>query len=143
MAQLPASPSSMQVAALVREGNNDRRLVLTLEQSFSHPQIAARIRPNILLANRVDATLLDLGIDRQQLENIPGLVVPATRYVEPMTPLPERAIDLELNEAFAAWQKHPNSNTSRAALFIIAPTTPTALVRVEESPIESLMVRDS
>jgi hypothetical protein len=110
-----------RLAAAVREGGNDRRLILTLEQSFSHPQVAARIRPNILLANRVDATLLDLGIDRQQLENVPGIAVSTTRYVEPMAPLPERAINLELNEAFAAWQKPANTTNQRAALIYHPP----------------------
>lgn len=98
-----------QLAALLRSNNNQRRLLLTTEQSLSHPQLAARIRPNILAESRVDATLLDLGIHRQWLQRVPGIVVCPTRYVEPMVPLPDRAADLELNEAFAAWQVNPAS----------------------------------
>jgi hypothetical protein len=110
-----------QLAAAVREGGDERRLILTLEQSFSHPQVAARVRPNILgQANRVDATLLDLGIDRQKLEAVPGLAVCATRFVEPTTPLPERAINLELNEAFAAWAKQSGA-APRASLIYHPP----------------------
>lgn len=112
-----------QIAALLRENGTSSgdRLILTLEDALAHPNLAARVRPNILLANRVDSTLLDAGIDRSRLESLPGVVVCATRYVESMAPLPQRAIDLELNEAFAAWQKPADSNSVPAALLYHRP----------------------
>ena len=50
--------------ALIRSSNERRRLLLTVEQSFDHPQVNARILPRILNDIQLDATLLDLGIDR-------------------------------------------------------------------------------
>ncbi|MCI0333223.1 MAG: hypothetical protein L0228_08380 [Planctomycetes bacterium] len=113
-----------KIAALLRQSgtkHGDRRLILTLEESFDHPHLASRVRPNILLANRVDAALLDSGIDRQRLEKTPGIVVCATRYVESMAPLAERAIDFELNEAFDAWQRPAESKGEAAALLYHRP----------------------
>jgi hypothetical protein len=112
-----------QIAAMLRENgtSSGNRLILTLEDALAHPNLAARVRPNILLANRVDGTLLDAGLDRPRLETIPGVVVCATRYVESMAPLAERAIDFELNEAFAAWQKRADSNSVPAALLYHRP----------------------
>ena len=100
-----------RLAAVVR-GNSDRQLLLTTEKLFDHPQIAQRIRPNLPMEpieSRVASTMLDLGLDRQLLEKIPGIVFCPTRYVEPMSPLPERAVDLELNDAFVRWRQQPNS----------------------------------
>jgi hypothetical protein len=96
-------------------------LILTLEDSFAHPNLAARVRPNILLANRVDGALLDAGIDRSRLQGTPGIVVCATRYLESMAPLAERAVDLELNEAFSAWRSSPEKNDVPAALLYHRP----------------------
>lgn len=108
-----------RLAALVR-GDSDRRLLLTTEKLFDHPQIGRRIRPNLLVENRVPSMLLELGLDRQSLERVPGLVLCPTRYVEPMTPLPERAADLELNEAFAQWRQ-PGSIAKPGALLYHRP----------------------
>jgi hypothetical protein len=107
-----------RIVSILRENasRGNRRLILTLEDSFAHPNLAARVRPNILLANRVDGALLDAGIDRIRLQATPGIVVCATRYVESMAPLAKRAIDFELNEAFAAWRKSPEKNEAAAAL---------------------------
>ncbi len=98
-----------QLAAVVRESNNDRRLLLTLEESLDHPRLAARIRPNLLMESRVERMLVELGIHRQLLEKAPGIVLCPTRYVESTALLSDRAVDLELNKATAGWQ-HLKSN---------------------------------
>jgi len=113
-----------QLAALLRENGSDHqgRLILTLEESFSHPSLAARVRPAILgLSNRVDAALLDAGIDRATLQGTPGVVLCPTRYIECMAPLSERAVDLELNEAFAAWPKLTEQDLAPGALLYHRP----------------------
>jgi hypothetical protein len=112
-----------QLASLVC-GNSDRRLVLTTENMFADPQLAERMRPNLLAQhaeNRVVATLLDVGIDRQSLGRLPGVLLAPTRYVEPMTTLPDRATDLELNEEFAHWHQPSSPAQSRAALLYHRP----------------------
>lgn len=108
----------VQLATLIRESSeaHDRKLILTFEESFSHPVIATRVRPKILEPSRVEEALLDAGIDRAQLQDEPGVVVCATRYVESMVPLAKRAIDLELNDAFATWHAPPSANAVSAAL---------------------------
>jgi hypothetical protein len=112
-----------KAATIVHQSSSigNRRLILTLEDSFSHPNVAARVRPNILQVNRVDAALLDAGIDRPQLEHVPGLCISATRYVGPMTPLAERAVDCELNEAFSAWHPRNSDVGVRTALLYHRP----------------------
>ena len=82
-------------------GASDRRLLLTTERLFDNSQVGDLMRPNLLAENRIAAALLDLGLDRQALATVPGLVYCPTFYVEPMSPLPDRAIDVELNSAFA------------------------------------------
>jgi hypothetical protein len=112
-----------QVASLVC-GNSDRRLVLTTENMFAEPQLAERMRPNLLAEhseNRVVTMLLDVGIDRQSLGHLPGVLVAPTRYVEPMTSLPDRAIDLELNEEFVLCRQPLTPAQSRAALLYHRP----------------------
>ncbi len=111
-----------KVASLVR-GNGDRRLVLTTENVFANP-LSERMRPNLLAdkaESRVVSTLLDVGIDRQSLERLPGVVLCPTRYVEPMTSLPDRATDLELNEAFAVWRQPSTPAQSRATVLYHRP----------------------
>jgi hypothetical protein len=113
-----------QIAAALNgnSGRDDRRLILTLEDAFAHPHLAARVRPAILgLPNRVDAALHDAGIERSRLSSTPGIVVCPTRYVESMAPLAEHAIDLELNEAFGAWPKLMEANYVSAALLYHRP----------------------
>ena len=91
-----------QLAALVRSSNERRRLILTAEQAFDHPQVNARILPKILNDFQLDATLMDLGIDRAALEQLPGVTFCSTRYLAPAEPLRDRAVDLEVSDAFAA-----------------------------------------
>jgi hypothetical protein len=105
-----------QLARTVRESGEGRRLVITLEDSFDHPQLAARIRPELIGENRVEAALLDAGFDRRSLESVPGLVVCPARAVGTTLPLSDAAIDLELNQASATWQSN-SSSTSAAVLY--------------------------
>lgn len=112
-----------QVAELIR-GSSNRRLVLTTENVFADPQLAELMRPNLIALNaasRIDSALLDAGIDRQSLERLPGVMLCPTHYVEPMTSLPERATDLELNEAFTLWRQPLTPMQSRAALLYHRP----------------------
>ena len=113
-----------QMAALVR-GNSERRLVLTTENMFSEPHLAETMRPNLMAVNaeaRANLALQEVGIDRAALAKLPGVVLCPTRYVESMASLPDRAIDLELNEAFAHWRQPTSLPQSRAALLYHRPT---------------------
>lgn len=106
-----------RMAAVVR-GNTDRRLLLTTEKLFDHPQVGRRLRPALPIEpieNRFAAAMLDLGLDRQQLEQVQGVVLCPTRYIEPMALLPDRATDLELNDAFARLRQPLNVATPAAA----------------------------
>jgi hypothetical protein len=112
-----------QLAMLIR-GNSDRRLVLTTENVFADPRLAENMLPNLIAHNaedRVVLTLMDVGIDREFLERLPGVVLGPTRYVEPMTSLPDRATDLELNEAFILWRQPTTPEQSRAAVLYHRP----------------------
>ncbi len=112
-----------QLAAIVR-GNTDRRLVLTTENSFALSQTAARLRPNLLAENSattVASILLDLGLDREALERVPGIVLSPTRYVEPTSSLPDVAHDLELNETFSQWRQPSSHAQSRSAVLYHRP----------------------
>jgi hypothetical protein len=112
-----------QLALLVR-GNSDRRLVLTTENVFADPHLAENMLPNLMARNaedRLAMTLIDVGIDRDFLERLPGVVLGPTRYVEPMTSLPDRATDLELNEAFDLWRHPSTQERARAAVLYHRP----------------------
>ncbi len=113
-----------QMSALLR-GNSDRRLVLTTENVFADPHLAESMRPDLMAVSagvRANSTLADVGIDRALLERLPGVVLCPTRYVEPMTSLPDRAVDLELNDAFVHWRGPSVAAQSRAALLYHRPT---------------------
>jgi hypothetical protein len=112
-----------QLATLIR-GNGDRRLVLTTESVFADPLLAENMRPNLnghSAEARAVSSLADVGIDREYLEHVPGVVLCPTRYVEPMASLPDRATDLELNEAFALWRQPSTPSQSRAAVLYHRP----------------------
>jgi hypothetical protein len=113
-----------RLAALIR-GKAERRLVLTTEDVFANPQLAEVMRPGLgseSPGTRVAAALADSGIDRNALEQA-GIVLCPTRFVEPMSPLPDRAIDLELNDAFSAWRHPSTSAPSRAVVLYHRPVT--------------------
>jgi hypothetical protein len=82
-------------------GNNDHQLLLTTERLFDHPQIRERIRPSLTNDNRVAAAMVDLGLDRQLLAQVPGLTFCPVQYLESTKPLQDRAADLEVNAAMA------------------------------------------
>jgi len=110
-----------QLATIVRKTNSKRRILITCEDSFASPQLAARIRPNLLADNRIESTLADLGIQRATLEKIPGVVICPPRFVGSMTPLAVRGVDLESNHAAATWNRTLDSNGSPAALLYHRP----------------------
>ncbi|HEX5472719.1 MAG TPA: hypothetical protein VFW73_12585, partial [Lacipirellulaceae bacterium] len=112
-----------QLAGLVR-GTTDRRLLLTTENMFDDPQLAMRLRPNLIaehIENGVASTMLDAGIDRQALGHVAGVSLCPTRYVESMAALPDRAVDLNLNEAFALWRQSTSPAQPSAAVIYHRP----------------------
>jgi hypothetical protein len=106
-----------KLATLVRSKNVRWRLILTTEQVFDHPLLTSRVLPNILREPNFDATLLELGIDRQKLNAIPGVVVCPTHFVEPTAPLQEHAVQLAMNEAFAALRLSSGTTVPGALLY--------------------------
>src|SRR5207247_1782678 len=97
--------------ASVVTGGSGRRLVLTTENILAHPQLASRMRPNLLGENaeaRLVAAMLDVGIDRKSLEHIPGVVLCPTRFIQPVNSLPDCAPDLVQNDAFDLWRRPLN-----------------------------------
>jgi hypothetical protein len=110
-----------RLAEVVR-GNTDRRLLLTTERLFDHPQIEQRVRPSLTGAdNRVSLTFSDFGLDRGRLERIPGLALCPTLYVEPPAPLLDRAVDLEVNAEFARWRQQPSAAPMLASVLYHRP----------------------
>jgi hypothetical protein len=108
-----------RVAACVR-GNTDRRLLLTTEDALSDSQLAPRLRPNLrreITADDVSSVLRDVGVDRQALERVPGIVLCPTRYIEPKLPLPDGAVDSQLSTAFSRWKSSIPSATGAAVLY--------------------------
>ncbi len=105
-----------QLAEIVASNNSRRRLLLTTEALLTGPATAQKLRPNVVAKTRLDRTLLDMGIDWHTLSDMPGIVLLPTRYVESMVPLVDRAIDLAINDAFAA-----ADTPSSAAMFYHRP----------------------
>lgn len=120
-----------RMAAVLNNGNT-RKLLLTTEKLFANPQVAQRIRPNLLAENQVAATLLDLGLDRAQLERNAGVILCPTQFIEPMMPLVDRAIDLELNATYARWNATPVEGTQSAAV-IYHPALPFRVAGIEKA----------
>ena len=117
--------------------NPNRRLLLTTERLLDHPTLADRVRPNLLAEDRVAETIAELGLDRRALERIPGLVYCPTLYVEPSTPLVDRAIDAELNAAFASWRQDPNvGHLGRPALSPSSGFAPNVLPAAQQTFVE-------
>ncbi len=106
-----------RLAELLRSSDAQRRLLLTTERAFTRPQLKALVRPNMLAGVRIDGVLLDLGIDRASLAESPGVVLCATRYVEPAEPLVDRAIAMQVSEAFSATARGEHGNASGATLY--------------------------
>jgi hypothetical protein len=100
-----------RLATLVQSTGPDRRLILTTEEIFSAPRTKAQLRPNILAKTPVDRVMLDAGIDHDALSRTPGLVFCPPQLIEPAAPLADRAIDLEINDAFL----NPGSDDAKSA----------------------------
>jgi hypothetical protein len=66
---------------------------------FAAPRLKAQLHPNLLSKLRLDQLMLEVGVDRQQLDATPGITVCAARFAAPTAPLVDRATDLEINEA--------------------------------------------
>jgi hypothetical protein len=98
-------------------GQDERRLLLTTERLLNQPILAQRVRPNLLAETRLTDAFAELGLDRPTLERIPGLVLCPTLYVEPATPLVDRAIDLELSAGFAKWRQPATDSIGAALLY--------------------------
>jgi hypothetical protein len=109
------------LAKLVQANDSRRRLVLTTEEMFATPELAARVRPNVVAKTRVDRTMLELGVHRDALRGIPGVVFCPTRYVESMVPLVDRAVDLEINEAFSTAREEMTEQSTAAMLLYHRP----------------------
>ncbi len=105
-----------QRMAAVVSADGRHRLLLTTERLFEHPFVRERVRPDLLADNRVLPAMLDLGIDRSMLNQIPGILLCATKLVEPTAPLPDRAVDLEINSAFVSANSKNASETPFAPM---------------------------
>jgi hypothetical protein len=98
-----------ELAQRLQGAGADRRLLLTWEDMFSAPRLKSQLHPNVLSKSRVEQLMLDVGIDRLQLQQIAGTEFCALRFVGPNSPLVDRAIDLELNELATAGAKPADS----------------------------------
>jgi hypothetical protein len=105
-----------ELAECIQAAGPERRLLLTTEEMFTTPQLKAQLHPNILrIKSRLDQLMLDVGIDRAQLEQSPGLAFCSARFVAPTSPLVDRSTDLEINEALVGGRE------SRVAMFFHRP----------------------
>ena len=111
-----------RLAELVQSSGSNRRLLLTTEDMFVTPAVKTHSRPNVLNKMHLERSMLDVGIDALRLQQTAGIVVCPAQFVEPMSPLVDRAIDLELNEAVSV-SRRENSNgiASQAAMFFHRP----------------------
>jgi hypothetical protein len=112
-----------QLASVVR-GNTERKVVLTTENVFANPLLAARMRPSLIgenAASRMANALLDVGLDRGALDRVPGLVLCPTRFVEPAEPLPDAAIALQVNDAIGNWRGQSDGTSARASMLYHRP----------------------
>jgi hypothetical protein len=110
-----------RVASLVQSTDPRRRLILTTEEMFASPQLNTQLRPSVLTKTRLDRLMLDAGIDRQGLLETRGIELCPTRYVGSAVPLADRAVDLELNDAFSVFTRRADDNPASAAMFYHRP----------------------
>ncbi|MGD9637240.1 MAG: hypothetical protein AB7U97_28445, partial [Pirellulales bacterium] len=96
-----------QLAHVVAASNPQRHLLLTTEGLFDGGVASERLRPNVTEKPHLESAMLDMGINWNSLLSTPGIVMLPTRHVESMAPLVDRAVDLSINEAFAALEKSP------------------------------------
>ena len=110
-----------RLAALVQSTGSDRRLLLTTEDMFSTPRLKAQLRPNLLSKSPIDRVMFDVGIDRVQLEQTPGIVFCQAQYIEPVSPLVDRGVDLEINEATLVGAQRTEKRGPAGAMFFHRP----------------------
>lgn len=125
-----------ELAHLVQTSQPKRRLLLTTEDLFTNPSRAAEFRPSVIGRPRLDRAVLELGIAREDLQKTPGVLLCPTQYVESMAPLVDRAVDLELNEAFAA-APQPVDRPHAAAMFYYPPQRRRLASFDAQSPFET------
>lgn len=134
-----------RLASLVRSTDPRRRLVLTTEEMFASPALNTQLRPSVLAKTRIDRLMLDAGIDRQQLLDTKGVEICPTRYVGSAVPLADRAVDLELNDAFSALTRRAADAPASAAMFYHRPRRQRLASFDAKSPFKSytLLVTES
>lgn len=109
-----------RLASLVQSTDSRRRLLLTTEDTLGSPLQRSELRPSVMNKLRVDRLMLEAGIDRQQLQETSGIELCPTRYIQPAVPLVDRAIDLEINDAFASAARR-ETGPGAAAMFYFPP----------------------
>jgi hypothetical protein len=91
---------------------------LTTEEMFSAPRLRTLVQPNLQAELRLDPLMLDIGIDRSQLEKLPGVVFCPAQLIAPSAPLVDRANDLAINDAVTdARRRGPGAGTPAAMFF--------------------------
>jgi hypothetical protein len=125
-----------QLARVVCDSESGRRLLVTFEEAFAHPQLAARVRPALIGENQVDAALLDAGIDRHALQQVPGLVLCRAQFVGTTQPLCGAAVDLEINHSMAGWHREPDPAGTPAAVLYHRPQRGRLNSFAAKSPIQ-------
>lgn len=126
-----------RLASLVQATDSRRRLLLTTEEMLAPPGQSTSPQPSVLSKLRVDRLMLDRGIDRQQLQQMSGIEFCPTRYVESAVPLADRAVDLELNEAFTATTRRTAVAEPVGAVFYHRPRRLRLTTFDAKSPFES------
>lgn len=134
-----------RLASLVQSTDSRRRLILTTEEMFASPTLNAQLRPSVLSKTRIDRLMLEAGIDRQQLLESKGIELCPTRYIGSAVPLADRAVDLELNDAFATLTRRTADNPASAAMFFHRPRRQRLASFDAKSPFKSytLLVTES
>lgn len=134
-----------ELALLVHQSGPDRRLLLTTEDMLSNPRVRTQFQPNVLATRpRLERLMFELGIDRKELEQAGAIVCPA-RFVGPASPLVDRAIDLEINEAVTLAERNATEPGYQAASFYHRPSRRRLASFDAKSPLPSytLLVNQS
>jgi hypothetical protein len=105
-----------QMADQVATTGAKRELMLTTERLFDLAEAGDRLRPNVTTPPPVEQTMLEMGIDWQELCSTSGIAPLPTRFIASMKPLVDRAIDLSINSRYQSLAK-----PTPAALFYHRP----------------------
>jgi hypothetical protein len=106
-----------QLTKLTQAGDPRRRLIVSAGDLFSDAELRWKLRPALLHNADVVPILLEMGIDVQQLVQIPGLVFLQPHLIAPAAPLVDRAIDLEINSAATAIGRLTGGTAAGAMFF--------------------------